>query len=1421
MSSNDRPTTPSSADVAHAPPIGTVVEVNGVQAVVRYAGETSFATGMWVGLELDTPTGKNDGSVQGVRYFECAPNFGLFIRASQLRGKEIGQSANATPTSRARAPLSGSRPGTPSSLVTPLRNSSRSIPSPNTNKPTPLSTQARPPSRRVSAATTIDRVKSPPPRPPSPRTTGTSRSTSAKRLSRSGSASSTDSPVLTGGRSAERRPSISKSDRSPSLSRPPRKSSAPAPEVLPIVSNAFRHSPTTPVQPKLPPTPAPQQTNKQRVDEFQSPVDEYVGIPASVLEAIKPPVLPEPVPVPVPPSEVQESVDPDVRPSPSLSSASPSKFAQLVPLRDVEDLRIKVKHLEQKRAEDREKLLELERLRTELESSLVVRNKLTEKLQEVQGENKETRRQLDTAVGEKESMEQQVVEIQESMEMLLLDKEMAEEKAESLQAEVRALEERIEELSLDLEVIKQEQELGNVSHVPHSDGDNSEERPAVELVQLERQNERLKEALVRLRDMAAEQELMLKQQVEDLESELGSLRDIKAERGALVERLQASEAIVEELKAMVDDSLGAEDIVESLTERNMALNERLEEYKAVIQDLEVLKELNDELEQDHIETEKQLQEEIDIKDRMLLDSVQKSIAQEETIADYERTIRQFRELVRHLQSDIERLHQPDNQKATNLDSQSQTMVSLNLQLQSTTIKAQARAVELELRKLEIAQVQQQLEMAKLYLPDIFFSTESEPIMALLLFRRLVFKAEMVGGRIEDIARNTSDALSVDRRRFLWNVREGLARLSGSALEFAAYLEQCSPEEFLRCARLNRDMGDAEQLLDSLMQLLKDDDVRGNQVIEDVEKTVIVLRNLIERHVAGSDGSARQCARRELAVASVTGIEISGVRVFFDMETIEKCFLTDNAGRESLDQQSKEAQKEVLAHWSSLTRALNTIKGEAAKVKKRFGEVASEGFVVNEHMVARLQRLYGQLSTAGQFCGVLAEKCVQYVQECISSQRPVNSSLLHELSRTSAERVLKISEAMFAGALVEVIERISKDLGNVVTDMEASDCWDKVDLSAAPWVRRAQEVKNSYRVNADMEKQIESLNKEVVSLVQTAKAKDQNLQEARIKIEVLEKRIDAVRKHADTIAALETTLTKTREESRVYQEAVESLHADLKDMERENEKLLKVLKRYERQAGAGGLVSPRNVRVEQMTGTGGADAGFRGTQEDLSGHEGMQTTAYNGELYAQLASLKAALRFITAENTRLKAEKALASAASLFSLNDPLMRRAARKSIRSTVSVESLTSSFGSLDKLNILSNRKQHAQNVKQDIHELRCQASLVASSPIVVDVARRPALTDKKWSSVRNDPRIQKIEDEEKGAQLVEKSLELREHLHRVMPKKDGHGHPTQKESQGNTSHLGRVRLSTAVVAEPARRHCVVLKTRQDFEAIHAVFAI
>lgn len=57
--------------------------------MVRYIGPTEFGEGIWVGVELRTPKGKNDGSVQGKRYFSCKHEHGLIVRPNKITVRGI------------------------------------------------------------------------------------------------------------------------------------------------------------------------------------------------------------------------------------------------------------------------------------------------------------------------------------------------------------------------------------------------------------------------------------------------------------------------------------------------------------------------------------------------------------------------------------------------------------------------------------------------------------------------------------------------------------------------------------------------------------------------------------------------------------------------------------------------------------------------------------------------------------------------------------------------------------------------------------------------------------------------------------------------------------------------------------------------------------------------------------------------------------------------------------------------------------------------------------------------------------------------------------------------------------------------------------------------------------------------------------
>ncbi|KAM6907491.1 CAP-Gly domain-containing linker protein 2 isoform 2-T2 [Xenentodon cancila] len=104
--------------------VGEQVWVNGVKpGVIAYLGETQFAPGQWAGVILNDLVGKNDGSVGGVRYFECQPLQGIFTRPSKLTRQPVGEGSDSHSTDSAQNQTQQGAGGAPTGqrVVVPLR----------------------------------------------------------------------------------------------------------------------------------------------------------------------------------------------------------------------------------------------------------------------------------------------------------------------------------------------------------------------------------------------------------------------------------------------------------------------------------------------------------------------------------------------------------------------------------------------------------------------------------------------------------------------------------------------------------------------------------------------------------------------------------------------------------------------------------------------------------------------------------------------------------------------------------------------------------------------------------------------------------------------------------------------------------------------------------------------------------------------------------------------------------------------------------------------------------------------------------------------------------------------------------------------------------------------------------------------------
>lgn len=127
---------------------GQTVQLNdGRKGTVRFAGPTHFQVGEWIGIELDEKTGKNDGSVQGERYFDCPMGYGMFVKP--MMATIVSQAPTPKPPAR--------RPSRPSSF-NPAAGRTSSAGDAGLSRRMSLNAPSPSPVPRVSRPTSIARV---------------------------------------------------------------------------------------------------------------------------------------------------------------------------------------------------------------------------------------------------------------------------------------------------------------------------------------------------------------------------------------------------------------------------------------------------------------------------------------------------------------------------------------------------------------------------------------------------------------------------------------------------------------------------------------------------------------------------------------------------------------------------------------------------------------------------------------------------------------------------------------------------------------------------------------------------------------------------------------------------------------------------------------------------------------------------------------------------------------------------------------------------------------------------------------------------------------------------------------------------------------------------------------------------------------
>ena len=814
--------------------------------------------------------------------------------------------------------------------------------------------------------------------------------------------------------------------------------------------------------------------------------------------------------------------------SPPSTSQRPST-AGTASHKELEDLKAKIRVMEKKRMEDREKLKTLDRVQAERDRFEGIIQKMQLKYQPQQQELAELRKRLTEEEAKFQALESQQAENDSINEMATLDREMAEETAESLKIELDSLRQRQEELELEVEILREENQELNKEMSP-------EEKTSQGWLQLEREKERYREALIRLRDITQQQEADLKEQIAELEQDVEGLNKIKNEHTHTKVKLSKSESTTMELREQLDTALGAEEMIEELAEKNMTLIEKMDGMRENIEDLESLKELNDELEINHMETEKQLQDEIDYNVVLLAEEARKSAIQNGTIQDLEYTIARFRELVTNMQNDLEDMkasQQISETEANELSSRSRAMLDLNRRLQVSASKAQVKAIDVELGKMEARESSEHLAIVQLFLPETFTS-ERDSVQAFLRFRRIGFKANMMHHFVKEKMNGQATPSQDDDILTCCDILDKLTWVSSMCNRFINNVETCDLGVFKRLGGASYELEPVERAFNVWIDSLRRDELKGEHCAMELQRSIALMSHLAEVHIGeelvhyADDVNLR-------ATMMQSHLENSAVVLSY-IKTVSEAKVSTT---------SVESNEQSM-DYSEFLRKMDALVSQTRSAK-----------VISSKCIRHLQDLKSRSLTLETSTINTVETAQNAVSDFASSARTAGMSLLQLLPEEAREVHVTYEALLDQMSFASLAAKLHSATGKLQTFYNlASSLTQTVEFPSPPppppWKLSAQHMRAATAEMVSRESELARLKDEVAEKNTTLAMKDKMAEEMGVKVEVLEKRVGESGGRREKVRELETAVEAAASKEKDLFGKLTYLQSELRSLEAERE-----------------------------------------------------------------------------------------------------------------------------------------------------------------------------------------------------------------------------------------------------------------------------
>uniref|UniRef100_A0AC35U875 Dynactin subunit 1 n=1 Tax=Rhabditophanes sp. KR3021 TaxID=114890 RepID=A0AC35U875_9BILA len=638
----------------------------------------------------------------------------------------------------------------------------------------------------------------------------------------------------------------------------------------PSVGGAIPKSPRSGSTPPVKSTNDSLQSSVQSVESFEMVKEETA---AEVKKATTTPDIPkkfDPTPkkeeVPISPTYVMPM---------SLEDAS-----ELSLLRDKnEELEDKVKVLKEKNSDKRHELQRQQNTINLLEEN---KKQILDKNMLLKRENETLKQSLSEQLQLNETIEiPDVTELKSIIEMLTVDKEIAEENCELKIKELESLQLSLHDKESELKLLKTEMAKGDTG------GGNS-----VQYAAAISQNKMLSDALMKLRDRVAQANLIEvenKQVIEKLQEDKDDLEILTDKQMMDIDEMRR---IINDYSEQIDAAAGAEKVIDTLTEKNLAFEDQINAMQDQLGELEELNDMNEALLTNSKEEIDEYRKKLDFKFSEISALKRGLKLREEEMDQFEITIQQFRSKIADLHAEIQNKEDEVLIAHEKLEAKEANDGALPIGIN----RAFAEIVEFELAKINADFAKMANNFLTVFLPDNFTRAggDNDALLLTVALPRIAAKADVLSGLLHQKYPPVPGGM---RREHITKSHRGeqwasiahiaciLAHIKVVTKKFEGTLLSCSVDKLASICHLQTEFAHHEKTLDNYFELLKVGRFDENTNIEPLNQVLQYFSHTFEVNMSMEAYDNKEMVKNVIyqLEKGFLWLYINGQRILFYLE----------------------------------------------------------------------------------------------------------------------------------------------------------------------------------------------------------------------------------------------------------------------------------------------------------------------------------------------------------------------------------------------------------------------------------------------------------------------------------------------------------------------------------------------------------